>query len=105
MMDAVEFMDDYGRMCAYYEDCEQFPARKLSKCGGQVQEQLSKIAERWGAESPKKTRLYEFRRLFTKDIRLYCGMQGLEKLRRMQTRVLECRGIKNGSKERKTRAV
>lgn len=99
-MDAVEFMDEYGRMCAYYEDCEQFPARKFE----QVQEQLSKIAERWAAESPK-TRLYELRRLFTKDVRLYCGMQGLEKLRRMQTRVLECGGIKNGSKERKTRAV
>lgn len=101
-MDAVEFMDEYERMCAYYEDCEQFPARKLSKCGGQVQEQLSKIAERWAAESPKKTRLSEFRRLFTKDVRLYCGM---ERLRRMPPRVFECGGIIHGSKERKTWAV
>lgn len=92
-MDAVKFMDEYERMCAYYEDCEQCLARKLSECGVQV------------AEHPRKTRISEFQRLFPKDIRLYCGMQGLEKLRRMQTRVLECRGIKNGSKERKTRAV
>lgn len=67
-MDAVEFMDEYERMCAYYEDCEQCLARKLSECGVQV------------AEHPRKTRISEFQRLFPKDIRLYCGMQGLEKL-------------------------
>lgn len=99
-MDAVEFMDEYGRMCAYYEDCEQFPARKLSKCRNSSRKSLN-----GGQQNPPKTRLYELRRLFTKDVRLYCGMQGLEKLRRMQTRVLERGGIKNGSKERKTRAV
>ena len=49
MMDAVEFMDEYGRMCAYYEDCEQFPARKLSKCRNSFRKSLN-----GGQQNPQK---------------------------------------------------
>lgn len=69
MMDAVEFLKQFNRMCkAYDEDgfCKNCPAYEYNCCAnfnGQEND-VVQIVEQWAKEHPAKTRQSEFLKMF-----------------------------------------
>lgn len=68
MMDAVDFLKQFNRMCKTYNDdgCTECPAYKY-RCGEEFDEQEEdgvSIVEQWAKEHPVKTRQSEFLKMF-----------------------------------------
>ena len=64
-MDAVEFLKEFGRLCAYYStntDCKECPLVRYDCCRDTKNEDVvcARIVEQWAKEYPVKTRQSEF---------------------------------------------
>lgn len=64
-MDAVEFLKEFGRLCAYYStntDCKECPLLRYDCCRDTKNEDAvcARIVEQWAKEHPVKTRQSEF---------------------------------------------
>lgn len=61
-MDAVEFLNEYSRLCDYYtpHDCQKCPLFETKNCsiveGEPDFELIVSITEQWSKEHPRKTR-------------------------------------------------
>lgn len=72
MMDAVEFLKTYRRLCASFSsggsnDCRDCPLHTIGHCGSMKHSDPSKIVpivEQWAKEHPIKTRQSEFLKMF-----------------------------------------
>lgn len=64
-MDALEFLNEFGRMCKYYDRCIDCPATDIcdSKCISEISyvDDLIKIVSDWSKRHPRKTRLDDFK--------------------------------------------
>ena len=68
-MDVVEFLKQFGRLCAYYSTnthCEECPLYKYDCCRDTKNEDVicAGIVEQWAKEHPVKTRQSEFLKMF-----------------------------------------
>lgn len=75
-MDAVEFLKEFGRLCAYYStntDCKECPLLRYDCCRDTKNEDVTcaGIVEQWAKEHPVKTRQSEFLKLFPEASVLY----------------------------------
>lgn len=60
-MDAVEYVKQRKRMCDYYVNCGDCPARKYGMCASLSSiPEMVPIVEKWVKEHPVKTRQSEF---------------------------------------------
>lgn len=65
-MDAVEFLNEYSRLCDYYtpHDCQKCPLFETKNCsiieGEPEFELIVSITEQWSKEHPRKTRAQDF---------------------------------------------
>ena len=60
-MDAVEYVKQRERMCDYYSDCDECPAKEVIGCANMTTiSQMVPIVEKWAKEHPVKTRQDEF---------------------------------------------
>lgn len=65
-MDAVEFLNEYSRLCDYYtpHDCQKCPLFETKNCsiveGEPDFELIVSITEQWSREHPRKTRANDF---------------------------------------------
>lgn len=65
-MDAVEFLNEYSRLCDYYtpNDCQKCPLFETKNCsiveGEPDFELIVSLTEQWSNEHPRKTRLQDF---------------------------------------------
>lgn len=59
-MDAVKFFEERNRMCRFYDDCNECPAKeKKCECYGVTTmnyDSIVHIVEEWSAANPRKTR-------------------------------------------------
>lgn len=68
-MDAVEFLKEFGRLCAYYStntDCKECPLVRYDCCRDTKNEDVTcaGIVEQWAKEHPVKTRQSEFLKMW-----------------------------------------
>ena len=68
-MDAVEFLKEFGRLCAYYStntDCKECPLLRYDCCRDTKNEDVTcaGIVEQWAKEHPVKTRQSEFLKMW-----------------------------------------
>ena len=68
-MDAVKFLKEFGRLCAYYStntDCKECPLLKYDCCRNTKNEDIAcaGIVEQWAKEHPAKTRQSEFLKMW-----------------------------------------
>lgn len=64
-MDAVEYVKQRERMCAYYGSCDKCLANKVVGCATIAKiSQMVPIVEQWAKEHPVKTRQSELLKLF-----------------------------------------
>lgn len=68
-MDAVEFLKEFGRLCAYYStntDCKECPLVRYDCCRDTKNEDAAcvGIVEQWAKEHPVKTRQSEFLKMY-----------------------------------------
>lgn len=60
-MDAVEYVKQRERMCDYYVNCGDCPARQYEECSSlNGIPRMVPIVEQWAKEHPAKTRQSEF---------------------------------------------
>ena len=64
-MDAIEYVKQRERMCAYYVHCNDCPASDYQECSSlNGIPKLVPIVEQWAKEHPVKTRQSEFLKMF-----------------------------------------
>lgn len=64
-MDAVEYVKQRERMCAYYGSCDKCLANKVMGCASLVKiSQMVPIVEQWAKEHPVKTRQGDLLKMF-----------------------------------------